>query len=117
MELIDNSTWQRAWTHNEMPGGKPSAAARRLGCKCEECRQLQIAYMKEYRKSKVPTIDNEDGTTFYHSHKGQPSATTARTWGCIHPRCLKLAGLYLDGEVVRLRSDDTAADEFGTPKP
>ena len=108
---------QRSWTHEETPSGLPSAAAYRTGCKCEACRQANIAYMQAYHARQVALEDNSDGTTFYHAHKGQPAANTAKKWGCIHPRCLNLAGLYFDAATaqVRYKADDTVADGFGVP--
>lgn len=108
---------QRRWTHEESPNGVPSASAFRLGCKCEDCRQANIKYMQAYHARKVALEDNPDGTTHWHSHKGAPSASTAKKWGCIHPRCLKLAGLYYNAATgeVRYRADDTVADGFGLP--
>lgn len=109
---------QRAWHHSESPEGEPSAAARRLGCKCDDCRTAHIAYMRMYHKNRIPAQENANGTTVYHSHKGQPSDTTARRWGCIHPRCLYLAGLYLDTDgIVRSKADDATDPTFGLPEP
>ena len=109
---------QRKWTHEETPNKVPSAAAYRTGCKCEDCRQANIIYMKLYHGNRVPLVDNADGTTFYHSHKGQPSGNTAKKWGCIHPRCLNLGGLYYDAatQQVRRKADDTIEPAFGIPK-
>ena len=110
---------QRTWTHEETPNGVPSAAAYRTGCKCEACREANIKYMQAYHARKVVLEDNADGTIFYHCHKGAPSSSTAIKWGCTHPRCLKLAGLYFDKatQQVRWRADDTVADKFGIPAP
>lgn len=95
--MIEN----RDWIHAEAPEGKPSAAAYRLGCRCSGCREANSAYMKAYRAKRVQDKQNEDGTTVYHSHNGQPSKRTARKWMCIHPRCLDMAGLMLlNGAVV-----------------
>jgi len=116
MEIIDRIDAQRAWTHEESPTGQPSASARRLGCPCDACRQLHIAYMKAYRQGRVADEGNTDGTTVYHNHKGQPSPRTATRWGCRHPRCLNLAGLYIDHErIIRRRTDDTPAPASGIP--
>lgn len=108
---------QRKWTHEETPNKVPSAAAYRTGCKCEDCRQANIRYMRLYHSRTVVQEDNPDGTTFYHVHKGAPSVTTAKKWGCIHPRCLNLGGLYFDSatQQVRNRADDSIAADFGTP--
>jgi len=105
---------QRLWNHGELGDGKPSAAAARLGCRCGECRTALRDYLAAYKQRQVPIQANEDGTALYHTHKGQPSSRTARGWGCAHPRCLYLAGLYLDDEyVVRRRVDDEVDPEFG----
>lgn len=108
---------QRTWTHEETPLGVPSAAAYRTGCKCDACREANIAYMKAYHARLVALEDNEDGTTFYHAHKGAPSTTTAVKWGCIHPRCLNLGSLYLDAATGRVhrKADDSLEPAFGVP--
>ena len=108
---------QRVWSHTETPTGKPSAAAYRTGCKCEDCRQANITYMRLYHARIAALEDNADGTVVYHVHKGAPSRTTAIKWGCTHPRCLHLAGLYFDAKTqqVRWKADDTVADKFGVP--
>ena len=109
---------QRTWSHTEAPSGKPSAASARNGCKCGECNRLLREYVEEYKRNKVQTHANPDGTAFYHTHKGQPSKRTARVWGCAHPRCLYLANLYLDEEdgVVKERGTNAVAADFGVPK-
>ena len=90
----------RQWIHEEAPEGQPSAAAYRLGCRCQECKNANAAYMRAYREQRVAQKENKDGTTVYHSHNGQPSRRTARRHHCIHPRCLALAGLRLEAGVV-----------------
>jgi hypothetical protein len=117
MEIIGVVDRQRTWHHSETPQGKASAAAYRTGCPCEECRQLHIDYMKSYHQGQVANMDDADGTTTYHAHKGQPSNRTAIKWGCLHPRCLNLAGLYIDPDnTVRWKADGTVAAKFGIPK-
>jgi len=108
---------QRRWTHEETPNGVPSAGAFRTGCKCEDCRQANITYMRLYHSHRVALTDSPDGTVVYHVHKGAPSTTTALKWGCTHPRCLRLAGLYFDAatQQVRWKADDTVPSNFGTP--
>ena len=107
---------QREWTHTESPNGVPSASAYRLGCRCSDCHTEYWNYIRDYRSTSNVLRENGDGTTYYHCHKGQPSATTARKWGCIHPRCLNLAGLYLDPEgTVKNRVTDAIEEDFGTP--
>lgn len=107
---------QRTWHHDETPLAKASAAAYRTGCKCEDCYSLYWEYIHDYRTATNALRENGDGTTAYHVHRGQPSATTARKWGCIHPRCLNLAGLYLDQEGdVRDRITDALDPAFGVP--
>ena len=91
---------KRIWVHEEAPEGRPSAAAARLGCKCNDCKEALREYLRAYRASRVQHMENPDGTTVYHSHKGQPSKGTARRHLCIHPRCLDLAGLSLVNGVV-----------------
>ena len=94
------NNYDRNWTHDEMPEGKPSAAAYRLGCRCGECSEQNSIYMRDYRASRVAEKANTDGTATWHSHTGQPSKRTAQTHLCVHPRCLALAGLRLDDQGV-----------------
>lgn len=87
----------RVWTHSESPEGKPTASTYRLGCRCADCYEANKAYQRAYRNRKVLAI-KENNTTEYHSHVGQPSKRTAVKWKCIHPHCLKLAGLEMTPE-------------------
>jgi hypothetical protein len=93
-KMIEN----RNWTHDENPEAKPSAATYREGCRCDGCKEANSAYMRAYRAKRVREAEAKDGTSIYHTHAGQPSKRTSRKWLCIHPRCLKLAGLALNAE-------------------
>lgn len=98
--------------------GVPSRAGYQKGCRCEECRRLNTDYLAQYRRKKVPLAQVANGSPQWHTHKGQPSATTARTWGCSHDECLRQAGLYLDIEgVVRLMSNNMIDPVFGLVVP
>lgn len=109
---------QRAWTHDESPEALPSAAAYRLGCRCDDCRKANSEYMKAYRRRKVPMEVRAANTPKYHTHKGKPSPLTARNWGCAHDACLAMAGLFLDGDgVVRDTATKEADPLFGSEVP
>jgi len=117
MEIIETIDEQRTWHHDETPTGQPSAAAYRTGCKCDECRTLHNTYMRLYHQKRVDEEESTDGTTVYHNHKGRPSPRTATRWGCRHPRCLHLAGLYIDHRgTIRRRTGDTPEPAFGVPE-
>lgn len=104
---------QRTWHHSESPDGLPTAATYRLGCRCDDCGAAYRAYLAAYRASR--TSRNTDGTRTYHTHVGQPSPRTARKYRCTHPRCLHLAGLYLDHRgIVRHAGTGRPADGFTT---
>lgn len=107
---------QRTWHHSENPEGEPSAATYRLGCRCTACSNAYRTYLAAYRARQSSTMKNSDGTKVYHNHVGQPSRSTARRHRCTHPRCLYLAGLYLDRDgTVRHRGTDARADGFALP--
>lgn len=109
---------QRNWTHEELPEGIPSAAAYRLGCRCDSCREKNSTYMKAYRRRKVPMEARRNGTPAYHSHKGKPSPLTARNWGCPHEVCLAMAGLFLDADgIVRHVVTKEVDQLFGVEQP
>lgn len=116
MNREDTPTTDRTWHHTETPTQQPSAAAYRTGCTCTDCRDAHRTYQHEYRHAKAALTTNPDGTTTYHNHKGQPSPTTATTHGCIHPRCLTLAGLTHDPATGLITTTDgTPAPPFGQP--
>jgi hypothetical protein len=105
---------QRQWTHSELPEARPSAAAYRLGCRCDACCTANREYMRAWRARRVQNAERPDGTAEYHNHQGKPSPTTARRWGCAQASCLAMAGLYLDPlGVVRRVVDDTVDPAFG----
>lgn len=105
---------KRLWVHTETPEEQPSAASYRTGCRCHECVEANKAYMRDYRARRVAHKENTDGTTVYHSHKGQPSKRTARKHLCIHPRCLDLADLRLDQGIVVDKATGKADATFGS---
>jgi len=98
----------RLWVHAELPAGKPSAAAYREGCKCDECRQAMRDYTRGYAARRQHSMLVTNGTAAFHSHRGRPTAKSAIKWTCRHEVCLDKAGFKLvDGRVW-----DPALGEF-----
>jgi hypothetical protein len=108
---------QREWVHTETPTGKPSAAAYRTGCRCEECQVKYREYQRDWRRNRVALATDGEGAVQHHCHKGPPSPRTAVRWGCVHPRCLELAGLVVDDAgMVRRAGSSVAAPNFGAAR-